>query len=386
MLIRENKMNYRIKPSHAVLYDQNHNLCIGEIPGYAKLIKKAPKWLYDLLNLLDGSRSFEKIYEILVSQGYTINQTTFDSVIKELLNSAFMERMESHNSMLTAAEKQLYDRQMLYFSLVEKQGNPGTYYQEKLKQQHVIIFGVGGWGTWIALNLSLSGFGELTLVDGDVVELSNLNRQVLYTHENIGMAKVEAARIRLSKINPNTKVNIVNKFIRSKEESLTELIPSNCTLIVLAWENLAYFKEGTIEESIHNYAYRFRIPIIEIGADPLSVSVGPLYANDHSSVCFKCVKEQIRQRYYSLDENIQSLQSFRLKEGRQNLSSHLNSYQNASSLSLMSGCAVDQLIKFVTSCEKVKILGQKIQISLQSYNLITESFKCTTSCQYNILF
>ena len=373
----------RIKPSHPVIYDDDGNLSIGEIPGYARIVKKAPEWLFKLLNLLDGSKTLEEIHNLLLSQDQSIEKETFLQVIKELNNSCFLENMENELGLLTETEKQLYDRQMLYFSLVERDGNPGASYQEKLKQQHVLVLGAGGWGTWMTLNLSLCGFGEITLVDGDAVELSNLNRQVLYHHENIGTAKVHAAQTNLRKINPTIKINTINKFLRPEENELEKLIPHNCTLIVLAWENLAYFKKNTLEESIHKLAYRLKIPIIEIGADPLSVSVGPLYVNDHASLCFECVLSRIRQECVSPDNSIQSLRNLRIKNGRKNLGKKLNFYQNTPSLSIMSGLVIDQLVKFVTSCEKPLIIENRFNFSLQTYQIRTESFQCYQSCLSN---
>ena len=370
----------RIKPSHPVIYDDAGNLSIGEIPGYARVVKKAPEWLFKLLNLLDGSKTLEEIHNLLLSQDQSIEKETFLQVIKELNTSCFLENMENELGLLTETEKQLYDRQMLYFSLVERDGNPGASYQEKLKQQHVLVLGAGGGGGWISLNLSLCGFGEITLVDGDAVELSNLNRQVLYHHENIGAAKVHAAQMNLRKINPTIKVNTINKFLRPEENELEKLIPHNCTLIVLAWTNLSYFKNNTVEERIHKLAHRLKIPVVEIGSDPLSVSVGPLYVNDHISPCFECAKLQMKEEYYSLDDAIQSLQKFRLRNGRKNLNKPLNSYQNAPSLSIMGGLAVDQLMKFVTTCEKPLIIGNRFNLSLQTFQTRTENFQCNSSC------
>ncbi|MBX9786968.1 MAG: ThiF family adenylyltransferase [Alphaproteobacteria bacterium] len=379
-------MLLRIKPSHPIVVDDKRNLSIGEIPGLARIVKDAPAWLLELLNLLDGTATLEEIYSTLLSRGHFISQEVFDQAIKEIRRASFLENIEESSKILTPQEQELYDRQMLYFSLVEQNEKPGSYYQEKLKQQHVFIFGVGGGGTWVSLNLALCGFGEITLVDGDNVEFSNLNRQVLYTNENLGMPKVKAAEEALKKINPNIKVNIINKFLRSDGASLEQLMLSleklispNCTLIVLAWENLSYFQENTAEEAIHTLAHHLKIPVIEIGADPLSVSVGPLYVNDHHSTCFACVKSQTQQTYYSPDKTVQALQRARLKDGRQNYKP-LNFYQHAPSLSIAGGLVVDQLIKFVTSCEAPLIIGKRYQLSLQSYEMNIEHLQCGPSC------
>jgi adenylyltransferase/sulfurtransferase len=78
----------------------------------------------------------------------------------------------------------------------------GEAAQEKLKASHVIIAGVGGLGCASATYLTAAGVGHITIVDFDVVELSNLNRQVLYWEEDIGAEKVIVAQRKLSRLNP----------------------------------------------------------------------------------------------------------------------------------------------------------------------------------------
>lgn len=73
------------------------------------------------------------------------------------------------------------------------------------------MLGMGGWGTWCSLQLALIGVGTLRIVDGDVVELSNLNRQVLYTEDDIGKSKVDSAENGIYRHNKYTKIeNILN--------------------------------------------------------------------------------------------------------------------------------------------------------------------------------
>jgi len=73
--------------------------------------------------------------------------------------------------------------------------------QKRLKGSHVLIAGIGGLGCASATYLTAAGVGRITLIDFDVVELSNLNRQVLYCEEDIGEKKVLVAQRRLSKLN-----------------------------------------------------------------------------------------------------------------------------------------------------------------------------------------
>lgn len=83
---------------------------------------------------------------------------------------------------------------------------------EKLKDKHVALFGLGGVGGYVAEALVRSGIGELTIVDGDVVEPSNVNRQLVALDGNIGELKTDAMARRLLAINPNLVLHPFNMF------------------------------------------------------------------------------------------------------------------------------------------------------------------------------
>lgn len=78
---------------------------------------------------------------------------------------------------------------------------------DKLSHCHVAVFGIGGVGGYVAEALARSGIGELTLVDSDRVNLSNINRQIIATHGTVGQPKVEAALARIQQINPDCVVH-----------------------------------------------------------------------------------------------------------------------------------------------------------------------------------
>jgi len=93
--------------------------------------------------------------------------------------------------------------------------------QRKLKAASVLVIGSGGLGSPVALYLAAAGIGRLGLVDYDVVEVSNLQRQVLHGSQQIGKPKVESARERLLDLNPHIQVESYNQpFTASNAESL----------------------------------------------------------------------------------------------------------------------------------------------------------------------
>ena len=88
----------------------------------------------------------------------------------------------------------------------------GDEAMNRLDDIRVIIFGVGGVGSWCAEGLVRSGIGHLTIVDSDRVCITNVNRQLMATSETIGMVKVDALKQRLLQINPSAEIVAVQKI------------------------------------------------------------------------------------------------------------------------------------------------------------------------------
>ena len=84
---------------------------------------------------------------------------------------------------------------------------------EKLQSKHVLVVGLGGVGSFAAEFICRSGIGEITIVDGDVVDTTNRNRQLPALATNIGESKAEIMRQRLLAINPELKLHVINSFL-----------------------------------------------------------------------------------------------------------------------------------------------------------------------------
>ena len=130
---------------------------------------------------------------------------------------------------LTPAEMQRYDRQML----IRQVGRAG---QQRLKQANVLIAGCGGLGSPIAMYLAAAGVGKLTLIDCDTVETSNLNRQLLHWHSDIGSAKGESAREKLINLNPD--IDVAVSCVKLDAGNAPALV-SEFDAVVDAMDNLA---------------------------------------------------------------------------------------------------------------------------------------------------
>lgn len=91
-----------------------------------------------------------------------------------------------------------------------------------LKECNILIVGLGGVGAYATEMIARAGVGKMTIVDGDVVNLTNLNRQLLATHSNIGRAKADCMADRLKDINPEIELTVVNEFL--EEDRTIELL------------------------------------------------------------------------------------------------------------------------------------------------------------------
>ena len=115
----------------------------------------------------------------------------------------------------TDAQINRYSRQII----LSEVGGKG---QKKLQEAKVLVIGAGGLGSPAALYLAAAGIGTIGLADGDVVDLSNLQRQILHTTDRIGVPKVESGRQLLSALNPDITLNLYPEHVSA--ENLPRLL------------------------------------------------------------------------------------------------------------------------------------------------------------------
>ena len=122
---------------------------------------------------------------------------------------------------------------------------------KKLQTAKICVVGVGGVGGAVSEVLTRTGVTNLTLIDGDVISVSNLNRQIFTTKENIGSPKVEEMKKRIMAVNPNAKVQTVFKFL--SPENIAETLAEKYDYVIDAIDDIkakvaliSYCKKNTI--------------------------------------------------------------------------------------------------------------------------------------------
>lgn len=172
----------------------------------------------------------------------------------------------------------------------------GSLGQQKLLNAKVLVIGAGGLGCPVLQMLAASGVGTLGIVDGDIVEETNLHRQLLYSIDDCGKNKVDAAANAISKINSDVKTTIYPEFISTKNVfSITKKydILVDCTDTIatryLINDTAVYLNKPMIYASIHKFegqisvfnyqngpTYRCLFPEKESGNIPNCVTTGVL--------------------------------------------------------------------------------------------------------------
>lgn len=115
-------------------------------------------------------------------------------------------------------DRRMYDfseEELLRYSRHILLKDVGVEGQEKIRQGRVLVVGAGGLGAPVALYLAAAGVGTIGIVDGDVVDLSNLQRQIIHFTEDIGKSKVVSAQEKIKRINPNVHVIPYPTFLRA---------------------------------------------------------------------------------------------------------------------------------------------------------------------------
>ncbi len=163
---------------------------------------------------------------------------------------------------------------------------------EKLNNSKVAIFGIGGVGSFVVEGLVRAGVQNFILVDKDVIDITNLNRQIHATTKTIGKDKVEVMKQRILDINPNAKVEIFKEFFMP--DSKTKILDESIDYIIDAVDTVTAKIELVIQ------AEKLGIPIISaMGTgnklDPTKFEVTDIYK---TSVCplAKVMRKELRQR------------------------------------------------------------------------------------------
>lgn len=156
----------------------------------------------------------------------------------------------------------------------------GIEAQEKVSAAKVLIIGAGGLGSPAAYYLAAAGVGQITLVDDDEVDLSNLQRQILHNSERVGMNKAQSGQQTLHQLNP--LIHIEPLAQRLSDADLDRLMPLH-DLVLDCTDNFA------TRHAINRAAVRHRVPIVSGAGIRFSGQISVYDLRDAQAPCYHCL-------------------------------------------------------------------------------------------------
>ena len=223
--------------------------------------------------------------------------------------NSVLSRLEELNVVEDAADEDLipadvierFDRQLRYFSDVTMGPLPSQC-QASLENARIAVLGVGGLGGGSALALACCGIGEMLLVDFDRVELSNLNRQVLYGESDVGRLKVEAAAERLAAFSSRIRLETMATRLEGEAEIVAAIEGYDLVIDAIDWP------AHDVERWINSACFAAGIPYIAMSHFPPVARIGPLYVPGETG-CFACQEIAFKRLYPLFDVATDQLRS-----------------------------------------------------------------------------
>jgi adenylyltransferase/sulfurtransferase len=172
------------------------------------------------------------------------------------------------------------DKQLLRYSRHILLPQVGIEGQQRLLDARVLLIGLGGLGSPVAMYLAASGVGHLVLVDHDRVELSNLQRQIAHSTNAIGIDKVASAKQTLQALNPGVRITTFNKVLNADE--LTEQVRL-ADVVVDASDNFA------TRFALNRICVEQKKPLVSGAAIRMEGQVTTFRADQPDSPCYRCL-------------------------------------------------------------------------------------------------
>ena len=205
-------------------------------------------------------------------------------------------------AVLSPSEALRYDRQLHYFDDQASPGSSAADMQLALRNATVVVLGVGGLGSWTMAGLACAGVGRIVAVDDDTIELSNLNRQVLYRMTDVGRRKVDVAGEALRGLNPDIEFVPLPRRVRNVADVRSVAAGADFVVCTADWP------VHDIGRWINRACLELGIPHTSAGQFPPRVRIGPTFVPGRTA-CLECQERAIRREFPLYDELVEHRRS-----------------------------------------------------------------------------
>jgi bacteriocin biosynthesis cyclodehydratase domain-containing protein len=195
---------------------------------------------------------------------------------------------------LAPSEAARFDRQLPYLAEL---GDPRDV-QRRLRAGRVVVLGCGGLGTWALGAMASVGIGTFVLIDHDTIELSNLNRQILYGEADVGRPKVTVAAEWLRRFDASTEVLTIARRVEGPGDVVAAVAGADALVLVADWP--PYDLARWVNEACVTHG----VPFLTAGQQPPLLKIGPTYIPGRGA-CLACHESAVRRDYPLYDELVE---------------------------------------------------------------------------------
>ncbi|MFL6162940.1 MAG: TOMM precursor leader peptide-binding protein [Jatrophihabitantaceae bacterium] len=307
--------------------------------------------LWQLLGLLDGTRTRTEVAAELQRVDPTVPTEDVNAVIDMLAQEGYLEDADAPiPDILSAIELERYRRNSELFAFFARHPETGLDLQARLKRSRVTVIGVGGLGSYLALALGATGVGNLHLIDDDVVEEHNLNRQILYTAADVGRSKVVAARERIAALNPYITVTATEARINGVDDARSCF--ANRDLVVCAADR----PRITIYDWLNEASVAEQVAWIRGANDGLTVNT--IMHVPGVTACFECEQRNAHARF--------EWYAARIKFARETIGDRTVNPCTAPIAGMIGSMTALECVKYLTGATTPAIQGRKLTFDLQT--------------------
>ena len=248
-----------------------------------------------LLRSLEVGGPWDRIVSGVVAEAPATSERELLRALETLIDLGVVEEAEPARGALTPTELERYDRQLAYFGELLPYGESSRACQQRLKQARVVVLGLGGLGSWAVWSLASAGVGTIVGVDGDEVERSNLNRQILYGDADVGQPKARCARRTVGRFNPDTELVPIARRLEGEREVAEVVADADFVVEAADWP------VHLIGRWVNRACAAAGVPHASASQFPPFVRIGPTVVPGRTA-CLECREDAAREDQPLFDE------------------------------------------------------------------------------------
>ncbi len=328
--------NPRLKPT--ILKYRVKDDTVLRVNGQLVQIADKEGAVWSLIGLLNGKHTSSQIIKETISKHTELSITTVQEYIDQLKDLDLLEDASlTAEGVIDRYTMERWSRNIEFFGSIAKYGDNKFAYQKKIKEAKICLLGCGGLGTHLLFDLAATGFSNITIVDFDKIEASNLNRQILYHEDDIGKSKVHQAKKRILQFSKQANIKAIAMRLDATEK-VASVIAGHDLVICVADKPrnhiIYWLNEGCIKE---------KVPYINGGLD---IRRGAFYSVlPGKSGCMMCWKQTLAQEANDTAVVVNNL------DKQLDIDYAIPAPAMVTLVSIVAGCMIAEALKLITGLQ-----------------------------------